>query len=244
MDPGIRRTTMTYKNTFLLTLVFCFTWVAQALGTPLYLEYMDKSEQDLKAETRQLSREIRSTFDMGSMETAQQKIDAYDYLSHFKKVVLYASKLATYARYKEDLEFARDNELFKGLPEDAATKKAVKTRFLDEKYRRMDTDVKNEIDTYRDLILISLDACELLTANDFTGFSDAMVFRAKMQSFLNAGHSYKTYAEKQDRFASAWPKLAARIQQQIRLWEAPPRLAGDALVDPKITRAIMGGEGS
>jgi len=218
--------------------------VSQALGNSLYLEYVEKSEADLKADTRELSREIRTTFDMASMESAQQKIDAYDYLSHFKKVLLYGSKLATYSRYEEDLAFARDNELFKGLPEDEETEKKVKKDFLDEKYQRMNTDVKNEIDTYQDLILISLDACELLTANDFTGFSGSHGFRAKMHGFMQSGRSYKAYKEKEGRFAVAWPELSDRIRQQMLLWEKAPKVAGDALVDPNITKAIFADDGA
>ncbi len=211
---------------------------------PLYLEYMDKTESQLKQETREMSREIRKSFDMASMETAQQKIDAYDYLSHFKKILLYGSKLATYARYEEDLDFARDNELFKGLPEDEEAAQEIKTDFIDEKYQRMSVDVKNEIDTYQDLIMISLDACELLTTNDFTGFSESTVFKAKMDSLFSAGQSYKSYKEKQDRFAQAWPELSGRIQQQIALWQEAPDLPGDVLVDPKITKIISESHGA
>ena len=235
---------MKYMSLRIIVLLASLVLVSQASGNSLYLEYVEKSEADLKAETRELSREIRNTFDMASMESAQQKIDAYDYLSHFKKVLLYGSKLATYSRYEEDLAFALDNELFKGLPEDEETEQKVKKDFLDEKYQRMNTDVKNEIDTYQDLILISLDACELLTANDFTGFSESRVFKAKMHGFMQSGRSYKAYREKEERFAAAWPELADRIRQQVMLWEAAPKVTGDALVDPNITKAIFGDDGA
>ncbi len=226
-----------------IAVIFSLVLCSLSFGESLYLEYVEKTEQELKQETKALSREIRTTFDMASMESAQQKIDGYDYLSHFKKVLLYAGKLATYANYEDDLEFAKDNELFKGLPQDVETSKEIKSDFVDEKYQRMSVDVKNEIDTYQDLILISLDACELLTSNDFTGFADSGMFQAKIHSFLQAGRSYKTYLEKQGRLAVAWPELADRIAIQVQLWEDPPKVAGDALVDPDITKAISKADG-
>lgn len=251
-----------------ILLVLCLGLLSPVFGESLFLEYTEKSEQELKQETRMLTREIRDQFQMASMETAQQKIDAYDYLSHFKRILLYGEKLATYAEYEEDLAFAKDNELFKGLPEagdtpgetpgvkpasapagrqpngpEADGNADLKSDFVDEKYRRMSVDVKSEIETYEDLIIISLDACELLTVNDFSGFSDAPEFRRKVTGFLRAGKRVEKFRVKQERLAKAWPDLNLRIQRQITLWEGEAPRPGDPLVNPGITEAISRGQG-
>ena len=223
--------------------ILLFLQVLPASGGSLYLDVMEKSEAALRQETREMSENIRKTFDMDTMEAAQQKIDAYDYLSHFKRVLLYGSRLAVYASYEKDLDFARDNELFKGLPEDETASPGDKQDFIDEKYRRMGTDVKNEIDTYEDLIAISLDACELLTTNDFTGFSESGLFRAKVDALFNSG-VYTEFATRQDRLAAAWPDLSSRIRMQIALWQAAPAAPGDTLVDPAVTQAISRADGA
>ncbi len=39
-----------------------------------------------------------------------------EYYSNLKKMVLFATKLSIYSDYETDLQFARVNEVFKGLP--------------------------------------------------------------------------------------------------------------------------------
>ncbi len=80
-----------------------------------------------------MSKDIRNRFSIRSVENAQQKIDVYDYFSHFKKMLVYGAKLGTYAAYETDLAFARDNELFKGLPETPDQEETVKADFVAQK---------------------------------------------------------------------------------------------------------------
>ena len=150
----------------------------------LFKEYTEKSRQELMDETDTMSKEIKDTFNQRSVEIAQQKIDFYDYFSNLKKLVLYGSKLATYAEYDQDLKFAKDNELFKGLPDDQKEKAEFTTRFVNEKYNKMQHNVKDEIETYEDLIQISLDSCELLSSNDLSGFVASPGSRQRIQLYL------------------------------------------------------------
>lgn len=190
-------------------------------------------------ETRAMSDQIRHQFDQVSMESAQQKIDAYDYFSNLKKLMLYGSKLSTYAEYEKDLTFAKDNELFKGLPEDPDDNPESKTRFVTEKYKKMMQNVKDEIETYKDLILISLDACELLSSNDLTGFVTSKPTRQRIQSYFENSPDYQDYLEKKERLDKTWPMLESRINYQISIWEIKGSAPHDPIIDINITKAIQ-----
>ena len=209
----------------------------------LFKEYTDKSRQELMDETQSMSKEIKNKFNQKSMENAQQKIDYYDYFSNLKKLVLYGGKLATYAEYDQDLQFAKDNELFKGLPEDQEEKAEFTTRFLNEKYQKMQQNVKDEIETYEDLILISLDSCELLSSNDLSGFVSSRIPRQVIQLYFENNREYSLYLGKKERLAKTWPMLESRINKQFLLWREKGMDPEDPIIDPKITEAISN-EGS
>jgi hypothetical protein len=225
-----------------ICLIMAMVWLGlvagPGYGQSLYLSYVEKSEEDLKQETKEMSKDIRNRFSISSVEKAQQKIDVYDYFSHFKKMLMYGGKLGTYADYETDLAFARDNELFKGLPETPDPGETVKTDFVADKYERMTTDVENEIDTYTDLVLVSLDACELLAVTSFMGIDQSDLLRHKIRAFLNTGQVYEVFAEKQAAFARTWPGLSARITAQLQMWEIQGSGPDDPIIDPKITEAI------
>lgn len=205
----------------------------------LFKDYTTTSRQDLMADTEQMSELIVEKFDRASIESNQQKIHFYEYFSNLKKLVLYSSKLATYAQYEDDLRFARENELFKGLPDKAAEeKKEQRTRFVSEKYKMMKTNIKDEIDTYIDLIQISLDACEHLAAYDLT--PDAMGQRnlERIRYYFETSDQFKAYLEKRDRLADTWPEIEAGISRQLRLWQEKGLAPDDPIIDLNITEAV------
>ena len=213
----------------------------------LFKEYTEKSRQELMNETEAMSKEIKDKFNQRSIETAQQKIDYYDYFSNLKKLVLYGTKLATYAEYDRDLKFAKDNELFKGLPEEKSEKKEEKarftSRFVNAKYKKMQVNVKDEIQTYEDLILMSLDSCELLSSNDLSGFVSSTSSKDRIQFYFENSKDYKIYLDKKARLAKTWPMLESRIRLQISLWSEKGMNPEDPIIDRKITKAISN-EGS
>ena len=213
-----------------------------AAAGSLYEYYTSAATETLKTETKGMGKELSATFNQKGISSRQQKIDFADYYSNLKKLVLYSSKLATYSEYGKDLRFARDNEVFKGLPTE--TKAPGKNEpqldrkdFVNRKYGEMKKNVEEEIETYVDLIKLSLDACETLTQNDLSGFAESKKHRARVVSFKR-GKEFRNYLEKHGRLAERWPSLAARISDQLSLWEPRPASPDDPLINVKIAGAI------
>ena len=213
-----------------------------AAAGSLYEYYTSAATETLKTETKGMGKELSATFNQKGISSRQQKIDFADYYSNLKKLVLYSSKLATYSEYGKDLRFARDNEVFKGLPTE--TKAPGKNEpqldrkdFVNRKYGEMKKNVEEEIETYVDLIKLSLDACETLTQNDLSGFAESKKHRARVVSFKR-GKEFRYYLEKRGRLAERWPTLAARISNQLSLWDPRPASPDDPLINVKIAGAI------
>ena len=238
------------KNKLIKSIVYGIFFMLVLSGNcfsdSLFKDYTEKSEQELTDETDAISKEIKDKFDQRSIESAQQKIDYYDYFSNLKKLIFYGTKLSTYAEYEQDLKFAKSNELFKGLPdnngekryESAEEKIKFQTRFVKEKYEKMQLNIKDEIQTYEDLILMSLDACEMLADNDLSGFVTSEKPRQIIRAHLEISKDYKLYLQKRKKLATRWPTLESRIKQQIILWSARERSPDDPIIDPAITKAI------
>ena len=213
--------------------------VTTSFGQSLFKDYTEKSQQDLIEETDKMSAQIVTKFNQQSMEITQKKIYFYDYFSNLKKLVLYGAKLATYAEYEQDLKFAKQNELFKGLPEkEIKGDNANRSRFANEKYKMMRTNIKDEIDTYKDLIQSSLDSCEHLSLYDFTESSVTEKNKDRIRYYFQISESYKTYLEKRDRLVKAWPLIGAGIKRQVNMWQEKGLDPEDPIIDLKITEAI------
>ncbi|MBC8466308.1 MAG: hypothetical protein H8D55_00570 [Deltaproteobacteria bacterium] len=213
-----------------------------AVAGSLYEYYTSASPETLKTETREMGKELSAVFSQRGISSRQQKIDFADYYSNMKKLVIYSSKLATYSEYGKDLRFARDNEVFKGLPtETSVTKKSGpqldRKDFVNRKYGEMKKNVEEEIETYVDLIKLSLDACETLTQNDLSGFAENKKHQSRVVSFKR-GKDFRDYLEKRGRLTETWPSLAARISNQLSLWDPRPASPDDPLINVKIAGAI------
>ena len=213
-----------------------------AAAGSLYEYYTSAATETLKTETKGMGKELSATFNQKGISSRQQKIDFADYYSNLKKLVLYSSKLATYSEYGKDLRFARDNEVFKGLPTE--TKAPGKNEpqldrkdFVNRKYGEMKKNVEEEIETYVDLIKLSLDACETLTQNDLSGFAENKKHQSRVVSFKR-GKDFRDYLEKRGRLTETWPSLAARISNQLSLWDPRPASPDDPLINVKIAGAI------
>lgn len=217
-----------------------FMMTANGFSQSLYEELSKKSKAELTRETTQMSEKIQKTFDQSSMEKSQQKIHFYEYFSNLKKLVLYGSKLANYSAYEEDLTFAKENELFKGLPEEKPEDKPEKrTRYVKEKYSMMKTNIKDEIDTYTDLIQYSLDACEHLSLYSLTQESANDKNMKRIRYYMENSRDYQEYLAKKEKLAKAWPGLEAGIQRQFDLWQERGLAPEDPVVDPRITKEIV-----
>ncbi len=241
------------KSNVMITMVHIISLIvllsANSFGQSLFKAYTETSQQDLAQETEQMSEQIIKKFNPQSMASTQQKIYFYEYFSNLKKLVLYGTKLATYAEYEQDLAFAKKNEVFKGLPEKQAAGETGnrsdfnrsdfnRSGFVNEKYKMMQTNIKDEIDTYKDLIQSSLDSCEHLSLYDLNPSSMTGKHTDRIQYYFQTAESYKAYLEKRDKLSAAWPLLAQRIQKQTDMWQEKGLEPKDPVIDRSITEAI------
>jgi hypothetical protein len=208
----------------------------------LYEYYTTATQETLRTETHSMGRQLAKVFDENAVARRQQQIDFSEYVSNLKKAVLYAGKLATYSEYEKDLRFARDNEIFKGLPEDNASVPAMASdddqkQFAQKKYTRMTKNVQEEIDTYQDLIQVALDACEMLAGNDLSGMLENLEFRDKLNEYQHS-KDFQQFVGKRPQLARKWPDLEQRLARQLDLWQAPLPAPDDPIINRKITGAI------
>jgi len=213
-----------------------------AAGDSTFEFYAKTSSETLSSETGDMGTKLRKVFSQQAIKTQQQKIDFAEYFSHLKKTVLYATKLATYSEYENDLRFAKDKEIFKGLPEETSSARkngppVDRKEFVRNKYDRMKKNIGEEIETYDDLILLSLDTCETLIENDLSGILDDSANQEKIAAYIRS-ESYKKYMAKKKRFRQGWPELGNRISSQLANWGPKPPSMEDPILDPRIVGAI------
>ena len=213
-----------------------------AWAESLYEYYVSASAETLRTETAEMGKELTAAFGQSAISNRQQRIDFAEYYSHLKKTAIYAGRLSGYSEYERDLQFARDNEIFKGLPEKAArddkgAPQLDRKDFVNKKYVGMKKNVEEEIATYTDLLKLSLEACETLIQNDLNGFADNKVYQERIQDFKQ-GKEFREFQARMPRFAAAWPDLAARISRQLARWDPHPPSPDDPIIDTKIAGAL------
>ncbi|RJQ48790.1 MAG: hypothetical protein C4530_24150 [Desulfobacteraceae bacterium] len=223
-------------------LVILLSPVSRAVAQDsLFERYTQTAKDTLSGETVEMGQELRAAFSQGSVKDRQQQIDFAEYFSHLRKAVLYASRLSVYGTYSKDLKFARDNEIFKGLPEDRENANGGpqldRKGFVQSKYDRMKKNVEEEIETYKDLILMSLDSCEALTGSDLSGILIHPKHSDRIRSYVN-GDEYREYKVKADDLKKGWPELEARIAAQIALWQPRPASPDTPILDTQIVGAL------
>jgi hypothetical protein len=233
------------RNFYEITLMFLalLLMTSTAHAESLFESYSQKSKADLAIETREMGGSLQQTFNATNISRRQMEIDFSEYRSNFKKALHYATRLASYSDYEQDLEFARDKEVFHGLPEtqesvEESDAKRDKQTFMNKKYDRMQQNVREEVGTYVDLLHLSLDACEALTRHDLDGFVADDQTRDTMRDFVQSDPS-RNYAVRQDQLAGRWPEIAARIEDQLQLWGDPVAGPNDPIINPQIVQALQ-----
>jgi len=161
-------------------------------------------------------------------------------------MIFFAGNLANYSDYQSTLTFARDNEIFKGLPEESTETRKKTTgfdrkKFVEAKYQSMEKDTEAEIETYRDTLLTALDICEATLDNSLSGgeILERQDHRVKIERFMDRDQ-FRLFAERRTRLAETWPELESRISRQIALWQEPVPSSDQPVIDPLVTRALMG----
>lgn len=245
MNTG--RTTMkiNIRNSYEIILIFLAVLLlaTTARAESLFETYSQKSKTELAAETQQMGRSLQQTFNATDISHRQMQIDFSEYRSNFKKALHYATRLASYSEYEQDLEFARDKEIFQGLPETqdiagADDAQRDKQTFMRKKYDRMQQNVDEEVGTYVDLLHLSLDACESLTRHDLGGFVADDQTRETMRDFVQSDIS-RSYALRQDQLAGRWSEIAVRIEGQLQLWGDTVAGPNDPIINPQIVQALQ-----
>ena len=236
------------KKLFLITMVLVMVvgiggFRAQvSAAASLYEFYADASAATLDKETQTMGRELKKTFSQDNIHRNQQKIDFATYFTNLKKATLYANKLSTYSQYHEDLNFARDNELFKGLPEaprEQVSAKELRSRkeFVAEKYERTKTNVEDEIEIYVDLLTMSLDVCESMASNDLSGFLELDENRAQVEKWQQE-EQFVDYRKHNSNLAAAWPEIEKRIAGQYNLWQKQPAAPEAPIISASLVNAL------
>jgi hypothetical protein len=234
--------TMYKKKTLaFMTAIFLVVTANHATGESSFDYYTNATSETLSAETSDMSTELKTVFSQGSVYKQQQKIDFAEYFSSLKKSALFATRLAVYSEYETDLRFARDNEVFKGLPEDISHRNngppIDRKDFVENKYGLMKKNIEEEIETYNDLILLSLDTCETLTTNDLSNILENEGHRNKINKFMQ-GKEYQEYQTRRAGFRERWPELENRMSAQFAAWRPNPPSADDPIIDPSIVGAL------
>ena len=231
----------TKKALAFFTAIFLVVTANYAAGEPLFDYYTNATAEKLSAETSDMGTELKTVFSQGSVNNQQQKIDFAEYFSNLKKTAIFANRLAVYSEYETDLRFARDNEVFKGLPDDIPSgnkgRPINRKEFVENKYGRMKKNIEEEIETYNDLILLSLDTCEMLTTSDLSDIFKNESHRKKINAFMQ-GEEYREYQTRRASFRERWPELESRMSAQFAAWRPKPPSADDPIIDPNIVGAL------
>jgi len=222
---------------------------AHAQAESLYEFYMNTPRETLQTETRQMSQDLKMKFTERGIVAKRQEILFSGYMSNLEKAVSYAAKIAPYSQYEEDLQYARDHEVFKVLSGDdsqreisdaeAAQELRNRKKYAGKKVDQMEKNVEEDIDIYSSMIKLALDDCEDVFYSDLDskGFFSNQNFKDRVNDFF-ASDGYGLYLERQQDFATRWPGMETRLRRQVELWGQGPVDGAQAILDPAIIQAL------
>lgn len=219
------------------------------MAESLYEFYLNTPKATLQSETRQMSSDLKMKFTERGIVAKRQEILFAGYLSNLEKAVAYASKIAPYSQYEEDLKYARDHEVFKMLHEDDLSEKSGEAeearelrdrkKYAGKKVDQMEKNVLEDIDIYSSMITIALDDCEDVFYSDLDNknFFTNENFADRIQDFF-ASDVYIEYLERHKDFASRWPGMETRLRRQVELWGQVEVNGEQPIIDPEIVQAL------
>lgn len=237
------RLSKTIHKTFLFTtmasLTILLAWRGPAWGGSL-IEYYNATDQTtLQKDTEKMTKKLKVMFDPKDIAQKQKAIDFSNFFSNFRNLILYASKLASYHDYQENIRFGREREIYKGLPLEGEMKEGKKAA-INKKYDRLEDISKEEIETYKDMMETSFDICEIYTQRIFFGdnFFKNKEFKGCMEEYF-AGKDFQDYRNKLDTFLKkASPEYVDSINRLVLLWVEPPPSPNDHIIDPGLVNAL------
>lgn len=226
-------------------LMFCVVLgtASKAQAQSLYEQYADSRREQLDEQTAAMGRKLEKMFSQASVYQGQQSIQSAEYLANLKRAIFYATHLAVFAGYEHDFQFARDHELFQGLPATPPAgadpqQAAERSAFAGRKYARLKESAEEEIETYTDLMVQSLEACEeMVGKNNLVALEDNHANRERVGILLKSA-VFRDYTAKQADLVRGWPHLASRLRVQLDLWRPRPASPNDAVIDRAITGAL------
>jgi len=203
----------------------------EASGGSLMSYYSTADSGTLRDDTRTMSERLKGMFRKNEIEKTEKKLEFSRYHSNFKNALIYLNKLAGYSEYEENISFGRDREIYNALPREGVINEDRKM-VISEKYNRLETITGEEIDTYRDMIETSFDACEIYNDSLFWGdaFFEDRMFRESMEEVFT-GEDYRTYEQQNRRILmKSFPEYVGRIDQLVTHWKKSPRRPASPII--------------
>jgi len=223
------------------TTLFCgSTLQGQEKGSGSLLEYYNTADKEtLSKETNEMTENLKSVFSSKEIKATEAELEFSSYITNFKNLIRYMSKLTGYADYEKNIKFGRDREIYQVLPEEGKLEENRKL-VIDEKYDRLETITKEEILTYQDTIESSFDACEIYTNTLFWGdklFQNPK-FKETMDDYFR-DEMFQTY-KKEERpiLEKSHPEYVNRIDRLVSLWKEPPLKPHSPIIDPDIVEKL------
>jgi hypothetical protein len=221
--------------------IFCFYLPASALAEDeaggSLLEYYNRADQEtLNAGTEKMAEDLKGMFDKEEIIRTENDLQFSRYFTNFKNLVLYANKLAGYVDWEENIKFGRDNELYRELPKEGELTKDKKLH-ISEKYNRLEGITVEEINTYREMMEISFNACEFYTENDFA-FFDNRKYREKMEDFFQGGRFQMFEQEKRELLEKEHSDCIKRIDTLVAAWRERNPDPDSPIIAPEIIESL------
>ncbi len=201
------------------------------------LEYYNTANQEtLDSDTERIADNLKDAFNKKEIIRTENDLQFSRYYISFKNLILYANKLAGYTDYEENIKFGRDNELYRQLPVEGKLPKDKKM-LISEKYNRLEQITVEEIDTYKEMMEISFNACEFYTENDFNFFGNHR-YKEVMENFLQAERYQLFEQEKRALLEKDNGAYVKRIDRLIASWRQVPPTPDSPIIDPEIIRNL------
>jgi len=203
------------------------------------IEYYNSADKEtLEQDTQKITKKLKTMFNPNDIAQNQAKIDFSDFFSNFKNLILYATKLANYHDYQENIKFGREREIYQVLSLKGEME-TEKRSAINKKYDRLEEISQDEIETYKDMIETAFDTCELYT--ETTLFKKPIfkeeTFKQTMEEYL-AGPEFQEYCQKKALLEQNYPEYVDRISHLVLLWKGAPPAPTDPIINPEIVNAL------